>query len=130
LKCEKIRKSPIGRRGGDRPDRKQNQVRERKVDLANRPPVIKVGDKSIKFKKSVRYLGVWFDQEIGVKTHCEKLGNKLDNLLANLSRLAKETWGLKYGALSMIYRGVLTPTVTYASAVWVGVGVQNATLGR
>jgi len=41
LKCEKIRKAPIGRRGGDRSDRKRKQVRERKVDLANRPPVIK-----------------------------------------------------------------------------------------
>jgi len=58
LKSEHIRRAPIGRRGGDRPDRKRKQVRERKVDLASRPPTIKIGDKSIRFKKSVRYLGV------------------------------------------------------------------------
>jgi len=57
LKTEKIRKIPLGKKGRDHPDRKRKHVRERKVDNANRPPVIKIGDKSILFKKSVKYLG-------------------------------------------------------------------------
>jgi len=60
-------------------------IRERKVDLANRPPVIKIEDDSIKFKRSVRYIVVWLDQRMGVKSHCEKLGDRIDKLFANLS---------------------------------------------
>jgi len=52
LKNENVRRTPIGKRGGDRPDRKRKCVRERKVDLASRPPKIKIGNKSIGLKNS------------------------------------------------------------------------------
>jgi len=87
-------------------------VRKRKVDLASRPPVIKIGDASIKFKNSFRYLGV--DQGMGIKNYCKKLGERIETLFANLGRLAKAT----YGALSTIYREVFAPMVAYAEAEW------------
>jgi len=118
LKSESIKRAPIGRRGGDRPDRKRKQARGKKVDFASRPPVIKIGEKSISFRKTVRYLGVWFDQGMGVKTHCEKLGERMEILFSKLGKLGKATWGLRYGALSTIYKGVFAPTVTYAAAGW------------
>jgi len=58
--------------------KRKRGVRERKVDLASRPPVIKIGDKNIGFKNLIMYLDVWFDQEMGVKTHCKKLGEKVN----------------------------------------------------
>jgi len=82
LKTENIKSVPLGRRGEDRPDRKQKQVKEIKVYLANRPSVIKVD--SIKFKKSVRYLGFWLDQGMSIKSHCEILRDRIDKLFANL----------------------------------------------
>jgi len=63
----------------------------RKVDLASRPPIIKIGEKSISFRKTVRYLGVWFDQGMGVKTHCEKLGERMEILFSKLGKLDKAT---------------------------------------
>jgi len=58
LKSKNIRRALIGRREGDRPDKKQKHAMERKVDLGSRPPAIKIRDKSINFKNSVKYLGV------------------------------------------------------------------------
>jgi len=40
----------------------------------------------------------------------------METLFANLSRLAKATWELRYGALSTIYRRVFAPMVAYAAA--------------
>jgi len=53
---------------------------------------------------------------MGVKTHCEKLGERMETLFARLGKLAKATWGLRYSALSTIYRGIFVPTVAYAAA--------------
>jgi len=42
----------------------------------------------------------------------------METSFARLGKLAKATWGLRYGALSTIYRGVFNPTVAYAAAGW------------
>jgi len=57
---------------------------------------------------------------MGVKTHCEKLGERTssETLFARLGKLAKAMWGLRFCAFSTIYRGVFAPTVAYAVAGW------------
>ena len=42
LKSEEIIRNPVGRRGGDRPDRKR-KTSKRKTNFEGRPPVIKIG---------------------------------------------------------------------------------------
>jgi len=37
---------------------------KRKIDLVSKPLVIKIRDKNIEFKGSVRYLGAWLGQEM------------------------------------------------------------------
>lgn len=117
LRSSEIHRAPIGRRGGDRPDRKR-KTNKRKVDFESRPPVIKIGTTSIKFKNSVRYLGVHFDKNMGVSAHCQYLGNKVGSLFDKLGKLARANWGLRSRTLSIIYRGVFIPMVAYASAGW------------
>lgn len=117
LKNGTIERNPIGRRGGDRPDRKR-KINKKKADLTSRPPTLKIGNDSIRFKSTVRYLGVHFDKEMKVRSHCEYLDKKLESLFGKLGRLARATWGLKHRALSTIYRGVFAPTVAYAAAGW------------
>jgi len=46
------------------------------------------------------------------------LREQRETLFARLGKLAKATWGLRYGALSTIYRGVFAPTVAYAATGW------------
>lgn len=117
LKNGTIDRNPIGRRGGDRPDRKRKN-NKKKADLTSRPPTLKIGEDAIKFKETVRYLGVHFDRELKVRSHCQYLDKKVESLFSKLGRLARATWGLKYRALSTIYRGVFAPTVAYAAAGW------------
>ena len=58
LKNGMIHRATIGRRGGARPDKKRKAVRAVKADLASIPPTIRLGERAIKFKHKVRYLGV------------------------------------------------------------------------
>lgn len=118
LKSVAIKREPIGRRGGARPDRKRKNTRAKMPDVTNRPPTIRLGETKIAFKKSVRYLGVHFDKGMGVRTHVEYLSGKVGSLFNKLGRLARCRWGLRFGALSAIYRGVFAPTVAYAAAGW------------
>lgn len=117
LRNEEVRRAPIGRRGGARPDRKRKTVKK-KTDFATRPPSIKLGKQNIKFKQSVRYLGVHLDREMGVGTHCRYLSDKVGSLFNKLGRLARAEWGLGFGALSAVYRGVFVPMLRYAAAGW------------
>lgn len=117
LKNDAIPQKPIGRRGGDRPDRKRKR-KTKTVNFDNRPPRIKLNDANIKFKRTVKYLGINFDRGLKVKTHCAKLSSSTKALFNKLGRLARTQWGLKYAMISMIYRGVFVPKVTYAAAGW------------
>lgn len=66
----------------------------------------------------MKYLGVHFDKELGVGTHCSYLKGKCVSLFQKLGRLAGAGWGLRYRALDKIYKGVFLPTVAYAAAGW------------
>lgn len=115
-----VRRPPVGRRGGERPDRPRAQ--QKKPDLAKKYPTIKIGAglnrETIKFKNCVKYLGVHFDKEMSVKSHCGHLRDKVGSLFKKIGKLAKAGWGLRHKALSLIYRGVFVPTVAYAAAGW------------
>ncbi|XP_070170902.1 fatty acid synthase-like [Polyergus mexicanus] len=84
LKSNAIVRNPIGRRGEDRPDRKRKNNR-RIVDFVNRPPTIKINNAKIRFRETVRYLGVHLDRCMKVKSHCQKLSSKTGLLFGKLA---------------------------------------------
>lgn len=98
LKSEEMRKIPIGRRGGSRPDRKRKN-NKRITDLSNKPLNIKLGGQKIRFRDSVRYLGINLGRGLNVGNHCHYLGNKVESLFNKLRKLAKTQWGLRYRSL-------------------------------
>lgn len=53
-----------------------------------------------------------------VRSHCVKLSSKVGLLFQKLGRLARAQLGLRYEALSTIYRGVFVPIMTYVAAEW------------
>lgn len=113
LKTVWVRPALVGRR---RPDRQRRAMG--RPDLARRYPTIRLGNAIIPFKDSVRYLGVHFDKEMGVNTHCRYLRDKVGSLFTKLGRLAGSGWGLRYKALKEVYSGVFLPIVAYAAAGW------------
>ena len=116
LRNKTIKRAPIGRRGGTRPDRKRKTTKNNKI--GNRLPILKISASKIPYEKSIKYLGVYYDEGMHARTHCKYLRDKVTKLFHKLSRVAREKWGLRFGALNVLYRGVFLPTVTYAAKGW------------
>lgn len=91
----------------------------------SRNPTIKLNKKTIKFENSVRYLGVHFDKNFGISSHCRYLRSKVVPLFNDMRKLARCQWGLGNKALETIYKGVFAPTVCYASAAWYKDGAHS-----
>lgn len=106
----------IGRRERTRPNRKRRTVRASKADLASRPPTIRIGKQTIKFKPKLRYLGVHFGNQMSVSPHCSHIGNRTMKLFGKLARLASSQWKLQHKILSTLFRGVFTPIAEYAAS--------------
>lgn len=93
---------------------------------SKRYPIIKTeNQQTIKFKETVRYLGLHFDRGMKVHSHCAYLKNKITPLYEGLRKIARTTWGLRYGSLEIIHKGVFAPTITYAAAGWADLCTQN-----
>ena len=116
LRNDAMKRAPIGKRGRARPDRKRKTTRNNKT--GTRLPILKIGASKIPFEKSVRYLGVHYDEGMKVRTHCEYLRGKINQLFNKLGRVARAEWGLRFGALNVLYSGVFLPMVTYAAKGW------------
>lgn len=118
LKTEYKRQTPMGKKLAKSARKPNTKNAKKKFQLEKRPPQIYVDGEKIKFKTSVRYLGVHFDTYLKVNTHTKKIQEKTGNLFDKMSRLATAQWGLRYRALRTVYRGVFESVATYASGCW------------
>lgn len=83
-----------------------------------RPPLVKVADKSLKMKPIVRYLGVYFGTRFNVAPHVNYIATKTRNMFNKLSQIAKARWGLNHRSMTVLYKGLFIPIITYAAAGW------------
>ena len=86
-----------------------------------RPPNIYLEGKPLKMVSEICYLGTTFEAGImgpKIRQHIIKVAKKCRTLFGSLRRIAKRDWGLNYGALEIIYKGLFVPIVTYAAAAW------------
>ena len=83
-----------------------------------RPPTIRLNGRGIKMQPVIKYLGVHLETGLKMDTHVRKVSEKCLNLFNALARIAKANWGLGYGALYTLYRGLYVPITTYAAAAW------------
>lgn len=89
LKCDWDRKTPVGRRGGTRPDRQRRQ--DEKSNLRNRPSFIEIERNTIASKETVRYLGVHIRRGLRVSSHIQNRWCKLHVLFSKLKKVARAT---------------------------------------
>lgn len=68
--------------------------KQKKPKYDNKPPKIMIGDSKIKFKSSVRYLWVHFDEGLKVKSHIKTRRAKLSRVFGRMGRIARAEWGL------------------------------------
>jgi ribonuclease HI len=68
--------------------------------------------------QSMRILGVYLDRRLNWRTHVNKIYQKAYQLITQLVRIARPTWGANSDVLRTLYRGAIEPTITYCSPVW------------
>lgn len=88
-----------------------------KLDI-RRPPKIKILNRQVRMTNTIKYLGVHFDNEFGVRTHAAKIKAKCLEKFNSLAVIARREWGLKHRCLQTLYRGLFVPIATYAAAAW------------
>ena len=88
------------------------------VAKGDKYPRIVIDNQAIKFRKSIRYLGVRYNELLRAEEHVEYLERKVLVLFAQFRKVAAMNWGLKFSALRTIYKGVVIPVITYTSAGW------------
>lgn len=74
--------------------------------------------KRIANARTVKYLGVYLDSTLCFKDHAEKAAAKGSKYVAQLSRLARTTKGLRAKHVRRLYIAVAAPKMTYAADVW------------
>ena len=84
-----------------------------------RPPVVKIGNTSMKMNPKARYLGIIFGSRLSISPHIDYITAKTKRLFAGFSKLAREHWGLNTKVLRTIYTGLVLPVLCYAAAGWV-----------
>lgn len=68
--------------------------------------------------ENITYLGVIINRKLNWKPHLLKLQQKLIITNKKLSMIARNTWGLKFPAAKMIYKGAIEPLALYAVEIW------------
>lgn len=69
---------------------------------------------------SFRVLGVVLDDALSFARHASDIGERAAKCFGKVSRVSASSWGVRYRALRVIYRGTFVATVTYAASVWYG----------
>jgi len=90
--------------------RKRKEAKEIKIFLKNTP---------IEQVKTMKYLGVFFDDRFKFSQHISYVADKCAKLIFSLSKSAKIHGGNKHEALKIIYNGAILPLLIYAAPLWI-----------
>ena len=77
--------------------------------------------KPIQVVTTAKYLGLWLDAKLTWKAHCDYLVKKSTAILFQVRRAIGNTWGLAPLRMNWVYKAIVTPTITYASPIWIPV---------
>ncbi|CAK9801625.1 Retrovirus-related Pol polyprotein from type-1 retrotransposable element R1 (Fragment) [Anthophora quadrimaculata] len=85
-----------------------------------RHPAVRVNGKQLKYRETVKYLGVWMSVRMRFKVHLEYIRKKITNVVGQMRRVMKCEWGMKKRALRIVYKGLFVASVMYGASVWYG----------
>ncbi|GBP88565.1 Retrovirus-related Pol polyprotein from type-1 retrotransposable element R1 [Eumeta japonica] len=84
-----------------------------------RPPIIRLSGNPIRAVASATVLGVVIDASLSFAQHAASIVERASRCFGKLSRMSAASWGIRYGALRVLYRGTFVATVTYGAGYWV-----------
>jgi hypothetical protein len=72
----------------------------------------------IELKDNIKYLGVFIDKKLYYNKHIEYLYDKLITKITKIPLMSRNTWGLRYDAMKVIYSAAIETSLLYCSSVW------------
>ncbi|GBL76038.1 hypothetical protein AVEN_234350-1 [Araneus ventricosus] len=91
----------------------------------NRNPIFKLNGKSVKSTKTLKYLGILFDNKLTWNPHIFDLLRKAYNLCFNFNGLIESNWSVSPFLLKFWYHTVVEKAFLYGTSVW-GRALTNA----
>jgi ribonuclease HI len=79
---------------------------------------LKMGEKTIMYSKSMKYLGVTLSKRLTWTEHLKERVSKGMKVMNMAKALVGQTWGLSSEKLMWIYKAMVRPIVTYGALVW------------
>lgn len=89
-----------------------------KGSFGNRPPVIKLDQRSMQYVTVYKYLGVLIDQKGQFIEHARRLRDKVTSYTMAVRRLVSKEWGIRRQVMHVWYKAVFIPVCTYGSTMW------------
>lgn len=99
-----------------------NKAKTEAILFTKRRPIlprnIKVGNTSVSWSESVKYLGVTLDRKLTFTKHITNLSHKGNAALVSLYPLINRNSCLSTSNKLLIYKAIVRPAITYACPVW------------
>ena len=89
-----------------------------KASKHSKPPKIFMNKEEIELKKSAKYLGVWFDEDLTFLEHGLKTVDKCKRTFNIVRGYCGRTCGLDPTLTRLIYKTIIIPVLTYGSSIW------------
>ncbi|GBM65089.1 Putative protein in type-1 retrotransposable element R1DM [Araneus ventricosus] len=81
-------------------------------------PRLKMNDIVIKQSRTLKYLGLLFDERLTWRPHLEGVREKVNYLQNKLYRFSRATWGVKPQVLKEIYKVAIEKYILYGVEIW------------
>ena len=79
------------------------------------PPLFKLGETTIPYTKTAKFLGLHFDSRLTWKEHIVQIRNRCIKDLQLLTIIAHNRWGADYHTLYRLYSSLILPKIDYGS---------------
>ncbi|GBL79128.1 Putative protein in type-1 retrotransposable element R1DM [Araneus ventricosus] len=81
-------------------------------------PRLKMNDIVIKQSRTLKYLGLLFDERLTCRPHLEGVREKVNYLQNKLYRFSRATWGVKPQVFKEIYKMAIEKYILYGVEIW------------
>lgn len=83
-----------------------------------RPPIIKLGNKNLKFCKEIKILGVYIDNKLSFIPIINYVKEKVNQIINSQGKFTAYNWGLPSKHLQQIYVRAIERIIVYAAPIW------------
>ncbi|GBM94359.1 hypothetical protein AVEN_6661-1 [Araneus ventricosus] len=99
----------------------QNENKQKKgLTTFKRPPIFKINGRTIRTVDSLKYLGIFIDNQLSWTEHSLSSKIKIYSLVSNFHSVTGLNWGTIVSLLKHWYLTVIQPSLLFGAAVWGG----------